>query len=41
MKYALEMGTDAMIYISKIMVIGSGILKLMGGHRHTDSEVIS
>jgi hypothetical protein len=42
MKYAVEMGSDAMIYIPSLMKIGSGIQKLMGGiHRHTDSMVMS
>jgi hypothetical protein len=38
MKYAVEMGSGAMMYIK----IGSAIQKLMGGiHRHTNSMVIS
>jgi hypothetical protein len=44
MKYAVEMGSGAMIYIPSFVKIGSGIQKLMGGgmeHRHTDSKVIS
>jgi hypothetical protein len=37
MKYAVEMGSDAMIYIPNFINIGSGIHKLIGGiHRHTD-----
>jgi hypothetical protein len=31
MKYAVEMGSGAMIYIPSFMKIGSGIQKLMGG----------
>jgi hypothetical protein len=35
MKYAVEMGTVAMIYIPGFIKIGSGIKKLIGGtHRH-------
>jgi hypothetical protein len=45
MKYAIEMGSDAMIYILSLIKIGSGIQKLTRGdsqtHRHTDSMVIS
>jgi hypothetical protein len=38
MKYAVEMGSVAMIYIPIFIKIGSGIQKLMEGgiHRHTD-----
>jgi hypothetical protein len=39
MKYAVEMGSCAMIYISSFIRIGSGIQKLMRGY--TDSMVIS
>jgi hypothetical protein len=31
MKYAVEMGSDAMIYIPSFIRIGSGIQKLIGG----------
>jgi hypothetical protein len=31
MKYAVEMGSGAMIYILSFIKIGSGIQKLMGG----------
>jgi hypothetical protein len=31
MKYAIEMGAGAMIYIPSFMKIGSGIQKLLGG----------
>jgi hypothetical protein len=42
MKYAIKMGSDAMMYIPSFKKIGSGIQKLLGGiHRHTDSMVIS
>jgi hypothetical protein len=39
MKYAVEMGLGAMIYIPNFK-IGSSIQKLRGGHRHIDSMVI-
>jgi hypothetical protein len=42
MKYAVEMGSGAMIYIPIFLKIGSGIQNLIGGiHRHTDGMVIS
>jgi hypothetical protein len=42
MKYAVEMGSGAMIYIPNFIKIGSGIQKLVGRiYRHTDSMVIS
>jgi hypothetical protein len=44
MKYAVEMGSGAIIYmyIPSFIKICSGIQKLIGGsHRHTDSMVIS
>jgi hypothetical protein len=44
MKYAVEMGSGAMImiYIPSFIKIGSSVQKLiMGIHRHTDSMVIS
>jgi hypothetical protein len=43
MKYAVEMGSGAMIYIPNFIKIGAGIQKLIGGFtdtqtlRHTDS----
>jgi hypothetical protein len=40
-KYAVEMGSDAMIYIARFITIGSGIQKLMGGGGYTDSMVIA
>jgi hypothetical protein len=42
-KYAVEMGSCAMICIPGSIKIGSGIQKLMGGgiHRHTDSMEIA
>jgi hypothetical protein len=39
MKYAVEMGSGAMIYKSSFVNIGSGISKLIRGD--TDSKVIS
>jgi hypothetical protein len=42
MKYAVEMGSGAMIYIPSFMNIGSGIHKLIGAlHRYTDSMLIT
>jgi hypothetical protein len=42
MKYAIEMGSGAMIYIPSFIKIGSGIKKsLRGINVHTDSKVIS
>jgi hypothetical protein len=42
MKYAIEMGSGAMIHIPSFIKVGSGIQKLVGGiHRHTDSMVIA
>jgi hypothetical protein len=42
MKYAVEMGSGAVIYIPSFIKIGSGVRKLIGGiHRHTDSMVIA
>jgi hypothetical protein len=35
MKYAVEKGPDAMIYIPSFINTGSGIRKLMGGYRHS------
>jgi hypothetical protein len=37
MKYIIEMGSVAMIYIPSFIKIGSGIQKLIGGiHIHTE-----
>jgi hypothetical protein len=42
MKYATEMGSNAMIYIQSFIKIVSGIQKLIvGGYTDTDSEMIS
>jgi hypothetical protein len=42
MKYAVEMGSEAIIYVPSFLKIGSGIQKLIGGmHRDTDSMVIA
>jgi hypothetical protein len=40
MKYAIEMGSGAMIYIPSFIKIGSGIQKMMGGG-YTDNMVIA
>jgi hypothetical protein len=37
MKYAVEMGSGAMIHISSFTKIGSGIQKLMGGFTDTQT----
>jgi hypothetical protein len=43
MKYAVEIGSDAMIYILTFIQVISGIQNLMeeGIHRHTDSMKIA
>jgi hypothetical protein len=42
MKYAVEMGSSAVIYIPSFIKIGSGTQKLMGGgHTHTHSIEIA
>jgi hypothetical protein len=42
MKYAVEMGSSAIMYMPGFIKIGSGIQKLIGGiHRHTDSMEIT
>jgi hypothetical protein len=42
MKYAVEMGSGAMIYIPSFLKIGSPIQKLIGGiHRPTDRNDIA
>jgi hypothetical protein len=41
MKYAIEVGSGAVLYIPSFMKIGSGIQKLIAGDSHTDSMVIS
>jgi hypothetical protein len=40
MKYAIEMGSGAMMYIQSFIEIGSSTQKLMRGgiHRHTDKH---
>jgi hypothetical protein len=40
MKYAVEMGSGAMIYIPSFIKIGSAIQKLIGEelHRHRDTQ---
>jgi hypothetical protein len=42
MKYAVEMGSGAMIYIPSFIKIGSSIQKLIWGiYRHIESKMIS
>jgi hypothetical protein len=42
MKYEVEMGSGAIIYIPSFIQIGSGIQRLIDGiHRHTDSTEIA
>jgi hypothetical protein len=42
MKYAIEMGSGAMIHIPSFMKIGSGIQKLIGGiQRNTERMKIT
>jgi hypothetical protein len=42
MKYVVEMGSGAMMYIPSFIKIGSAIQRFLGGiHRHTDSMVIT
>jgi hypothetical protein len=42
MKYAVEMGSVAMVYIPSFIQIGSAIRKLIGGiRRHTDRMEIA
>jgi hypothetical protein len=39
MKYAVEMGFGAMVYVPSFIKIESGIQMLIGGtHRHTDTN---
>jgi hypothetical protein len=38
MKYAVEMGSGAMIYIPSSIKIGSAIQKLVGGDTQTDTQ---
>jgi hypothetical protein len=38
-KYAVEMGSSAMIHIPSFIKIGSGIQKLTAG-RHTDKQIV-
>jgi hypothetical protein len=43
MKYTVEMGSGAMMYIPSFINTGSGIQKLMGGgiHRHTEMKEVA
>jgi hypothetical protein len=38
MKYAVEMGSVAMIYLPSFIKIGSGIQKLIGGTHRQDGD---
>jgi hypothetical protein len=43
MKYAVEIGCGAMIYVQSFIKFGSGIQNLIGRgvHRHTDSMEVA
>jgi hypothetical protein len=41
MKYAVEMGSSAMIFIPSFIIIGLGILKLIGGIHRQHGDLIS
>jgi hypothetical protein len=41
MKYAIEMGSGAMIYIPSFIKTGSGIQKLIGGIHRQQCDLIS
>jgi hypothetical protein len=41
MKYAVEIGSGAVIHIPSLIKFGSDIQKLKGVHRHTDSIEIA
>jgi hypothetical protein len=41
MRYAVEMGSGAMIYIPSFIKTSSGLQKLLGIHGHTDSMTIT
>jgi hypothetical protein len=38
MKYAVEMGSDAMIFIPNFVKIGSGIQKMIGEDTYADTQ---
>jgi hypothetical protein len=38
MKYAVEMGSGAMVYIPSLVKIGSAIQKFKGGRCYADTE---
>jgi hypothetical protein len=38
MKYAVEMGSGAMMYVPSLIKIGSGIQRLLRGDTHTDRQ---
>jgi hypothetical protein len=39
MKYAVEMGSGAVIYVPSFIKIDSGIQTLMGGYIHTHTHI--
>jgi hypothetical protein len=41
MKYAVEMGSDAMLYIPRLVKTGSGIQKLIRGDSQTHTAWLS
>jgi hypothetical protein len=40
MKYVVEMGSGAIMYIPSFIKTGSGIQKLMGGGGYTDTQTV-
>jgi hypothetical protein len=38
MKYTVEMGSGAMIYVPSFIKVGSAIQKLIAGDTHTDTQ---
>jgi hypothetical protein len=41
MKYAVELGSDAVIYMPSFIKINSAIQKIMGGRDYTDNMEIA
>jgi hypothetical protein len=41
MKYAIDTGSDVMLYMPSFIKIGSGIQRLMEGWKYTDSMEIA
>jgi hypothetical protein len=41
MKYSVEMGSGAVIYVPSFVKIGSGIQKLIGGRHRQQGDLIS